>query len=108
MAITDKLDHLMNKHGLTRGSLAKSTGIPYTTIVGFYEKGSDNIKLSNLKKLSSFFGVSLEYLVNDNIAADDFPSDSFSKKYAALTIAEQHIVDGVINGLLDLKNQSTI
>lgn len=108
MAITDKLDHLMNKHGLTRGSLAKNTGIPYTTIVGFYEKGSDNIKLSNLQKLSSFFGVSLEYLANDNISAENFSSDSFSKKYATLTIAEQHIVDGVINGLLELKNHNTI
>ena len=105
MAITDKLDHLMNKRGITRGGLSKSTGIPYTTIVGFYEKGSDNIKLSNLQKLSAFFNVSLEYLVNDKISADSLGCEEFSKKYAALSDAEQHIVDGVIDGLLDLKKQ---
>ena len=31
VTFTEKLDYLMKKHGLTRGSLAKATGIPYTT-----------------------------------------------------------------------------
>lgn len=103
VAITDKLDYLMHERGITRGGLAKSTGIPYTTIVGFYEKGSDNIKLSNLQKLSSFFGVSLEYLVNDGISANTFSSERFSKKYASLSSSERDIVDGVIDGLLNMK-----
>ena len=44
VTFTEKLDYLMKKHGLTRGSLAKATGIPYTTIVGFYERDSDSIR----------------------------------------------------------------
>lgn len=107
MAITDKLDHLMRERGITRGGLAKSTGIPYTTIVGFYEKGSDNIKLSNLQKLSSFFGVSLEYLVNDSISADTLASERFLKKYAALSDAGKSIVDGVIDGLCQMERDDT-
>lgn len=103
MAITDKLDFLMAERGITRGGLAKSTGIPYTTIVGFYEKGSDNIKLSNLQKLSSFFGVSLEYLVNDAASSDDLDAQRILKKYSALSEASKQIANGVIDGLYNLE-----
>ena len=41
------------------------SGIPYTTIDGFYKKGSDNIKLSTLKKLAECLNCSLDYLVDD-------------------------------------------
>ncbi|MBQ8830255.1 MAG: LexA family transcriptional regulator [Oscillospiraceae bacterium] len=104
MAITDKLDYLMAERGITRGGLAKCTGIPYTTIVGFYEKGSDNIKLSNLQKLSSFFGVSLEYLVNDNVSADTLSDMRLLKKYKALSEASRRIADGVIDGLYTMEH----
>jgi len=104
MAITDKLDFLMAERGITRGGLAKCTGIPYTTIVGFYEKGSDNIKLSNLMKLSSFFGVSIEYLVNDEVAADALSAQRLLKKYNALSQPSKRIADGVIDGLYNMEN----
>jgi len=103
MAITDKLDHLMRERGITRGGLAKSTGIPYTTIVGFYEKGSENIKLSNLQKLAAFFGVSLEYLVNDDLSADSLSAERFLKKYISLSQKGRSIVDGVMDGLLEME-----
>ena len=99
MAITNKLDFLMAERGITRGGLSKCTGIPYTTIVGFYEKGSDNIKLSNLIKLSTFFGVSLEYLVSDEISADTLASQRLLKKYNALSEPSKQIAAGVIDGL---------
>ena len=102
MAITDKLDYLMGERGITRGGLAKSTGIPYTTIVGFYEKGSENIKLSNLQKLASFFGVSLEYLVNDDLSPETLSAERFLKKYTALSQKGRSIVDGVMDGLLEM------
>ena len=107
MAITDKLDHLMREHGITRGGLAKSTGIPYTTIVGFYEKGSDNIKLSNLQKLSAFFGVSLEYLVSDEVSATTLDTQRLLKKYNALSSASRQIADGVIDGLFNMERSET-
>lgn len=54
----------MKTNGYNKNSLAKESGIPYTTIVGFYSKGTDNVKLSTLRKLADFFGVSLDYLIN--------------------------------------------
>lgn len=67
MKFTDKLDMLMNDKGISRMGVAKGSGVPYTTIVNFYEKGTENIKLSTLRKLADFFNVSLDYLVDDEV-----------------------------------------
>ncbi|MCQ2549441.1 MAG: helix-turn-helix transcriptional regulator [Lachnospiraceae bacterium] len=65
MGFTDKLDLLMSKKHITKAELARESGIPYTTIDGFYKKGSDNVKLSTLKKLCAYFGCTLDYLADD-------------------------------------------
>ena len=68
MNFLEKLDMLMNERQLNKNKLSKESGIPYTTIDGFYKKGTDNIKLSTLKKLANFFDVSLDFLVDDNVS----------------------------------------
>ena len=66
MSLTDKLDLLMKERHINKAELARESGIPYTTIDGFYKKGSENAKLSTLKKLCAYFGCSLDYLADDN------------------------------------------
>ena len=66
MSITEKLDTLMEERGINKSILSKESGIPYTTIAGFYTKGTDNIKLSTLRKLSSYLGCSIDYLADDD------------------------------------------
>ena len=67
MSFTDKLERLMKNNGISNKSeLSRLSGIPYTTIDGFYKKGSDNIKLSTLKKLAECLNCSLDYLVDDS------------------------------------------
>lgn len=61
------LERLMSERGLNKNTLSKQSGIPYTTIDGFYKKGYDNIKLSTLRQLADFFDVSLDYLITGNI-----------------------------------------
>ena len=65
MSFTDKLDTLMAERHINKSILSKEAEIPYTTIDGFYKKGSDNIKLSTLRKLASYFNCTLDYLVDD-------------------------------------------
>lgn len=65
MRLTDKLDELMSEKGLNKSSLSKESGVPYMTIVNFYENGTDNVKLSTLKKLADYFECGLDFLVND-------------------------------------------
>lgn len=61
------LTKLMNERGITKSTLAKDSGIPYTTIDGFYKKGCDNVKLSTLQKLAKYFGVTLDYLIYGDV-----------------------------------------
>lgn len=65
MSFTDKLDALMAEKGINKSILSKEAGIPYTTIAGFYSKGTDNAKLSTLKKLSAYFNCSIDFLADD-------------------------------------------
>ena len=66
MSFTEKLDMLMAERRINKSILSREADIPYTTIDGFYKKGSDNIKLSTLKKLAAYFHCSLDYLVDDS------------------------------------------
>ena len=65
MSFTDKLDALMAEKGINKSILSKESGIPYTTIAGFYTKGTDNVKLSTLKKLSTYFDCSIDFLADE-------------------------------------------
>lgn len=76
----NRLTELMKKNNLTKASLARLSGIPYTTIDGFFKKGYENTKLSTLKQLSVFFNVSLDYLVaQDNITDNIILTDKYEK-----------------------------
>lgn len=67
MQFVEKLDLLMNARGINKKKLSEQTGMPYSTIDSIFKRGYANIKLSNLRKLSDFFGVSIDYLVRDEI-----------------------------------------
>ena len=58
------LDKLKSEHKINNRKLSIGSGIPYSTIDGFYKVGYDNIKLSTLLKLANYFNVSLDYLIN--------------------------------------------
>lgn len=70
MGLTDKLDLLMKEKNISKAELARGSGVPYTTIDGFYKKGSENAKLSTLKKLCSYFNCSLDFLADDAISEE--------------------------------------
>lgn len=65
MNFLEKLDYLMSRDRLNKHTLSQQCGIPYTTIVGLYERSFENTKLSTIQKLADFFGVSLDYLMRD-------------------------------------------
>ena len=70
MGLTDKLDILMKERNINKAELARESGVPYTTIDGFYKKGSENAKLSTLKKLCAYFGCTLDFLADDNVSEE--------------------------------------
>ncbi len=76
------LDLLMKERKINKRMLSKKSGIPYTTIDGWYKKGWSNISLATLKKLSSYFQISIDTLVcNDGF--DEYK----------LTLSEKQFLD---------------
>lgn len=59
----DVFDKLLKENNLNKRQFALKSGIPYTTVDGFYKKGYENIRLTTLRKIADFFNVSLDYLV---------------------------------------------
>ena len=67
MDFLQKLDSLKRIKGDNDASLARRSGLPYSTVRGLYEKNFNNVRLPTLLKLSEYFGVSIDYLVKDDI-----------------------------------------
>lgn len=104
MTFTEKLDKLMQERRINKSTLAKESGVPYTTIDGLYKKGSDNTKLSTLRKLSSYFNCSLDYLVDDEIENDaDISAEQFNVK--VLTKEEKEDIQRYIDFVLSKRNK---
>ena len=67
LTLTEKLDLLMSERNINKSQLSAMSGVPYTTIASFYEKGADNAKRSTLLSLARCLNVSLDYLADDNV-----------------------------------------
>ena len=59
-----KLKELRGKHNQTK--IAKALGIAQTTYSG-YERGESEPDIETLKRISGYFGVSIDYLLNNEI-----------------------------------------
>lgn len=67
MNFLEKLNLLMEERSLNKSTLSKISGIPYTTIDGFYKKGYQNTKLSTIWKLADALDVSIDYLIDEKV-----------------------------------------
>ena len=84
MNILDKLDLLMCERGLNKRTLSQSCGIPYTTIIGLYKKGYEGARMSTVRGLAHFFGVSTDYLITDEITDPHYGLSSPPMKPSSL------------------------
>lgn len=73
MDFLERLQSLKQERGLNNHSLSTQTGIPYTTIDGWYKRGYDRVSLSTLQNLANFFNCSVDYLLG---RSDDRIDDS--------------------------------
>lgn len=96
MDFLEKLDDLMSREKLNKSTLSKASGIPYTTIDGWYKKGYEGLKISTLKRLSECFGTSLDYWFGDGegVAMELMGSErEFIVKYRLLDGHGRRMVD---------------
>lgn len=57
----------MYKEKLNKKKLSEQSGIPYTTIVGWYKRGYSSMTLVTFKKICDYFGVTMDCMARDDI-----------------------------------------
>lgn len=97
MTFLEKLDLLMKSSDLNKHKLSILSGVPYTTIDGFYKKGYENAKISTVRKIAKALGCSLDYLIED----DDEIKKSPGADESAPRDEKEFEIMGLIYGLDD-------
>jgi len=59
----ERLTKMMRENIMNVSALSKQTGIPYTTIDGWYKRDCDRVSFDTLIVLADFFGCSVDYLI---------------------------------------------
>lgn len=66
MRLLENLNKLMKQNKLNRTELAKAVGIAPSTINSWYSRGCENVTFKALLKISNYFNITIEELVNGN------------------------------------------
>ena len=80
MKFLENLDYLLKSHNMKRADLARAINVAPSTINSWYARGTDKVKLEVLTKISDYFGVSIEYLVNGDVYKSvSFNTDDYTQ-----------------------------
>lgn len=66
MTLLEKLDYLLSQNKITVRELSKKSGLGYTAIRNWYERGYENMRLPSFKILCDFFNVTMESMAYDD------------------------------------------
>ena len=80
----------MKENNLNKKRLSDQSGIPYSTIDGFYKQSYNNIKLSTFKKLCDYFGVTMDCMARDEVSEIEYYNPK--KKSLHITPEEELLV----------------
>lgn len=87
----EALDAYMKEHSLKKSDLSRMTGLPYTTIDGWYKKGPDGIRMSTIRKLSNSLNVPMSYWVEKpSIDGDESVSEKSSQMTRLMWVASEN------------------
>lgn len=90
MNFLSNLNTLMEINNINKRELAKVLEISPSTITMWYSRGCDNVSISTLVKLSKYFNVSMEELVNGK-----------PKKLKTLIFTEKDHTKQELNAIMD-------
>ena len=95
MDFIDRLRSLMASSGDNNSTLAKKSGIPYTTIDGLFKRGWEKAQLSTIQKICEYYKVSLDYMV---YGAEKLSEESLmlAGKYENLSPTGKGLVESVM------------
>ena len=96
MDFLTRLKKLMSIKGDNNSTLAKNSGIPYTTIDGLFKRGWEKAQISTIQKICDHYNVSLDYMVYGEKGLSE-NSIILASKYDTLTEAGQQLIDQTID-----------
>ena len=98
MTFLEKLDRLMAEKHINKPKLAELSGVPYTTIDGFYKKGYANAQISNIQKIARVFDTSVDYLFEEDEGREEisFEARMLAKSFDRLDDWGKKAVRGVV------------
>ena len=91
-----RLKKLMEIKGDNNSTLAKSSGIPYTTIDGLFKRGWEKAQLSTIQKICDHYNVTLDYMVYGEKGLSE-RAIILASKYDTLSEPGQCLVDQVMD-----------
>lgn len=95
MDFLDRLRMIMKAHGDNNSTLSNKSGIPYTTIVGLFNRGWEKAQTSTISKICEFYGVSLDYMVYGAKGLSD-EAIIFAGKYDNLDPTGKEMMDSAL------------
>lgn len=93
MNFLNNLSELMELNNINKKELANVLGISPSTITMWYSRGCDNVSITTLIKLSEYFGLSMEDLVNGK-----------TTKIKTLVFTEKDYTKQELNAIIDFSN----
>lgn len=91
MNFLKNLENLMIEKNINRSELARACGLSTSTVNSWWNRSCENISLQTLIKLSQYFNVSLEELVNSP------PSKIYAYNDSEYTNEELQTIDKFAN-----------
>ncbi len=95
MSFSQKVTRLLKENGMTKASLAKEAGIPYTTLDSMLKRETDTARLATVFRMAKALGVSVEALVLDE-----------ESENSKLSREEERILE--LYSLLDSRGRDTV
>lgn len=84
MNFLEKLDLLLATEGMNKRQLSQLSGVPYTTILGYYARGYEKAQIDNIWRIAKVFGVSLDYLIDDETPKEKLTQSVLEKQMLGL------------------------
>lgn len=83
MTFLEKLDVLISTENLNRRTFSNKSGIPYTTISNWYQRGYDKLTLAAFRNVCDYFNVTMDSMAYDDreieyktdLSSDPLPKD---------------------------------
>lgn len=95
MDFLERLRVLMEKNNDNNSTLAKKSGIPYTTIDGLFKRGWEKAQISTIQRICDHYGISIDYMVYGVERLSD-ESQLFAAKFENLDKPGKEAVISVI------------